>query len=119
MRKFTPPVPSSAMPVPALLDTVISTNHQVFTYGWIGDKNFVNELDNALQNARKHLTRGDSTNCRKEVETFQEKVQKEYDRTVDREKKNQPRDKRFVTVEGWKFLYYNATYLLDRLPKKK
>jgi len=106
-------------PTNVLLDTLIAMKHQAETSGWLGDKNFVKELDNHLENAQKHLLKGDSLNTYKEVEKFQEKVQKEYEKTIDNEKKNKPRDKRFVTVEGWKFLYYNAQYILDRLPKKK
>lgn len=119
LKEFKPPVPAVSAPVLTLLDTLISTKHQVFALGWFGDKNFANELDNHLDNAQKHLAKGDSVNTFKEVEKFQEKVQKEYEKTIDNEKKNKPRDKRFVTVEGWKFLYYNAQYILDRLPKKK
>lgn len=119
LTRFTPPNPPSSTPVSVLLDSLISYKHQVFVLGWLGDKNFVNELDNHLENAQNHLARGDSVNCGKEVEKFQEKVQKEYDKTIDDQKKNKPRDKRFVTVEGWKFLYYHAQYLLDRLPKRR
>lgn len=119
LRDFKPPVPSTTTPVSVMLDTLISTKHQVFALGWLGDKNFVNELDNHLENAQKHLARRDSVNCGKEVEKFQEKVQKEYEKTVDNEKKNEPRDKRFVTVEAWKFLYYHAQYVIDRLLRKK
>ncbi|HXG38334.1 MAG TPA: hypothetical protein VNL36_06165 [Bacteroidota bacterium] len=119
LRDFKPPVPSLITPVSVLLDSLISYKHQVAALGWLGDKNFVNELDNHLENAQNHLVRGDSVNCGKEVEKFQEKVQKEYDKTIDDQKKNKPRDKRFVTVEGWKFLYYHAQYLLDRLPKRR
>jgi len=119
LQAFTPPIPSPSSSILNLLDSLISYKHQTSTFGWLADKNFVKELDNHLDNARKHLTRGDSANTSKEVEQFQEKVNKEYLRTVDREGRNQPRDNRFVTVEGWKFLYFNAQYILDRLPKKK
>jgi len=119
INNFKPPVPSATTPVAILLDTLISYKHQVFVLGWLGDKNFVNELDNHLENARKHLVKGDSVNCRKEVEKFQEKVQKEYEKTVDNEKKNKPRDKRFVTVEAWKFLSHHAGYILERLPRER
>jgi len=119
LKEFKPPVPSRTIAVSVLLDTIISYKHQVFVLGWLGDKNFVNELDNHLENAQKHLVKGDSVNCRKEVEKVQEKVQKEYAKTVDNEKKNKPRDKRFVTVEAWKFLSHHAGYILERLPRER
>ena len=105
----------------ASMDTLISIKHRSFSMGWLGDANFVKELDNGLDNAKKHLANKDSVNAYKEVQTFQDKVNSQYEKTVDDQKKGKPRDKRFVTVEGWKFLYYNAQYIMDRLPggKKK
>ncbi|MBF8296141.1 MAG: Alpha beta-propellor repeat-containing integrin, partial [Bacteroidetes bacterium] len=103
----------------ASMDTLISVKHRSFNLGWLADANFVKELDNGLDNAQKHLAKGDSVNAYKEVEKFQEKVNKEYEKTGDNQKKGKPRDKRFVTVEGWKFLYYNAQYIMDRLPSGK
>ncbi len=119
LQAFSPPVPSAALSTSNMLDTLISYMQQCVGIGWIADANFVNELENGLANARKHLMRGDSTNCAKEIKKFQDKVNKQYQTTLDYEKKNKPRDKRFVTVEGWKFLFYNAQYILDRLPAPK
>lgn len=119
LKEFKPPVPPLSTPVLVMLDSLISYKHQVAALGWLGDEHFVKELDNDLENAQKHLAKGDSVNTSKEVEKFQEKVNKEYERTIDNEKKNKPRDKRFVTEEGYKFLSYNAKYIIDRLPKKK
>ena len=103
----------------ASVDTMISVKHRSFDLGWLADANFLKELDNGLDNAKKHLAKKDSVNAYKEVQTFQDKVNKEYEKTVDNQKKGKPRDKRFVTVEGWKFLYYNAQYIMDRLPSGK
>jgi hypothetical protein len=97
------------------IDDLIALKHQAEAKGWIGDGNFVKELDNA----KKHLARGDSVNCAKELEKFQEKVKKEYDKTVEDQKKHKPRDKRFVTEEGYRSLTEGAQKIIDRLPKKK
>jgi hypothetical protein len=101
-----------------LLEYLISSKHESETNGWLGDRNFVKELDNHLQNAQKHLAKHDSVNARKEVEEFQEKVNKEYQKTLDDHKGGKHRDRRFVTEEGWKLLYFNAQYIIDRLPEK-
>jgi len=122
IESYEPPRPllaSQELTLAASLDSLISQKHQTFALGWLGDKNFVKELDDGLENARKHLAKGDSVNTYKEVQKVQEKIQKEYDRTQENEKKNKPRDKRFVTTEGYKFLYFNAKYILDRLPGEK
>jgi hypothetical protein len=105
--------------VAASLDSLVSYKHQVESLIWLADANFVKELDNGLDNAKKHLAKGDSVNAYKEVQTFQGKVNDQYQKTIDDQKKGKPRDKRFVTVEGWKFLYYNAQYIMDRLPSGK
>ncbi|MBM4162476.1 MAG: hypothetical protein FJ217_15415, partial [Ignavibacteria bacterium] len=81
------------LPSEVSIDDLIRMKHQAEAKGWIGDRNFVKELDNGLENAKKHLARGDSVNCAKELEKFQEKVKKEYDKTVENQKKNKPRDK--------------------------
>ncbi len=75
-------------PLFVLLDTLISYKHQVFALGWLGDKNFVNELEHHLDNAKRHLTRSDSLNTAQQVRLFQEKVHREHERT---EQKQQQR----------------------------
>jgi hypothetical protein len=65
------------------------------------------------------LARGDSVNCAKELEKFQEKVKKEYDKTVEDQRKHKPRDKRFVTEEGYRSLAEGAQKIIDRIAEKK
>jgi hypothetical protein len=106
--EFIPPKPDSSTSIETMIDSLISYKHQCYTYTWLGDQNYVKELDNHLTNAKKHLTKQDSLKCAREVEMFQAKINKEY-------KEAGNKDKRFVTIEGWKFLYYNAQYIIERL----
>lgn len=119
LRNFKPRVPTLSTSVLTLLDSLIAYKHQCAAYNWLGDQNFLNELDNGLENAQKHLAKGDSVNCSREIGKFQDKVQNEYEKTQDNKKKSKPKDKRFVTEEGYNFLYINAQYIIDRLPGKK
>jgi hypothetical protein len=96
-----------------LIDSLRAKLQQCYEQNQIGDKNFVKELDNGLENAKKHLIKGDSVNCAKEIDKFQNKIKKEY------EKKPRSKDKRFVTEEGYRVLYNSAQAILDRLPGKK
>jgi hypothetical protein len=105
-------------PTDILLDTLISMKHQAFSNGWLADKSFVKELDNQMENAQKHLAKHDSINARKEIEEFQEKVDKEYQKTLVDHKRGKHRDRRFLTEDGWKLLHFNAQYVIDRLPEK-
>ena len=100
-------------PTGELLDTLVSLKHQSVTNHWLGDEQFVRELDNELANAQKHLARSDSVNCRKELEIFQQKLKHEFERKADKG------EKRFVTEEGYALLYFNALYLIERLPERR
>ena len=96
--------------LPLLLDTLIIRTNTALAQHWIGNQNFTKELINHLDNAKKHLNKKDSLKCAREVEKFQSKVDREY-------KEANTRDNRFVTIEGWKSLYYNAQYIIERLVK--
>jgi hypothetical protein len=106
--------------IPAPIDTVYSvidllnnlTNYvdSVFSYSWLGDLTFSNELKNILTTAKTNLQNGDSLAYRVQVKAFQDLVDSVYKDSLNA-------DARFVTIEGWKFLYWNAQYILDRLPK--
>jgi hypothetical protein len=100
-------------PTKVLLDSLYSLTNQTYKQNLIGDANFVKELSNDLQNGLKHLIKEDSLNCSKEISVFQDKIKKEYD------KKNISKDKRFVTEDGYKYLYFSAQYTIDRLQTKK
>ncbi len=106
---FVPAVPSLSKPVIELLDTLISHKHQVSSYGWVANSTFVNELETHLTSARSFLVAGDSANCARQLLIFQKKVNEEYADSLDG-------DARTVTREGWKFLFYESQYVLDRLP---
>ncbi|MGH2568527.1 MAG: hypothetical protein ACRDGA_09325, partial [Bacteroidota bacterium] len=119
VSQFRPRPPADTVSVSVMLDTLVSFKRQVAALGWLADKNFVNELDNHLDNAKRHLARRDSLNTAQQVQLFQEKVNREHERTKQKQEQGVPRDPRFVTIEGWKFLYHHAQYILDRLPKRR
>jgi hypothetical protein len=94
-------------------DYIIYTNSlcdTLTTYTWLGDLNFSNELKNILTTAKTNLQNGDSLACRVQIKEFQDLVDNVYKDSLNT-------DPRFVTIDGWKFLYWNAQYILDRLPK--
>jgi hypothetical protein len=107
------------LPTELSIDDLIALKHEAQAKGWIGDDNFIKELDNGLENAKKHLVRGDSVNCAKELEKFQVKVRQVYEKTVEDQQKGKRRDKRFVTQEGYAALNDGVRSIIDRLPRKK
>jgi hypothetical protein len=82
----------------------------LFNYTWLGDLTLSNELKNILTTAKTNLQNGDSLTCRVQIKEFQDLVDNVYKDSLNT-------DPRFVTIEGWKFLYWNAQYILDRLPE--
>jgi hypothetical protein len=106
---YVPPLSDSSRGITELIDSLTNSLQQVSAFGWLGDNSFVGELDAHLQNAKTYLNSSDSLTCARQVRLFQQTVDDEYRDSLDG-------DNRFVTLEGWKFLYYNAQYILDRLP---
>ncbi len=106
----TPFQPDSTISIKEIIDTTSSYVSQSIMYYWLGDQTFSNELKNILTTAKTNLQNGDSLSCRVQVKTFQDLVDNVYKDSLNT-------DPRFVTIEGWKFLYWNAQYILDRLPE--
>lgn len=110
IEEFQPTVPDSNQSNIELLDSLFSILDKCLTLSWLGDIQFKDELQAILQSAKTNLQNGDSLACRVQVQAFQDLVDYVYKDSLNA-------DPRFVTIEGWKFLYWNAQYILDRLPE--
>ncbi|HRN28010.1 MAG TPA: hypothetical protein PLT78_15680, partial [Ignavibacteriaceae bacterium] len=110
LQTYAPIKPDSMIPTNDLLNNLYNYVDSVYNYTWLGDLNFSNELKNILTTAKTNLQNGDSLACRVQVKAFQDLVDNVYKDSLNQ-------DPRFVTIEGWKFLYWNAQYILDRLPE--
>ncbi len=104
--------PDSTITSSTMLDTLISYTNQCYGYEWLKDEAYKNELLNKLTNAKSKLTAGDSLGCRREVEAFQNSVNQVYQDSAGSFPK-------YVSEEGYKFLYYYAGYILDRFTEIK
>ncbi len=107
---FVPKPPDNLNSVVEELNNTSSLCDTLLEYNWLGEVTFSNELKNILTTAKSNLQNGDSLACRVQVKTFQDLVDNVYKDSLNS-------DPRFVTIEGWKFLYWNAQYILDRLPE--
>lgn len=105
-RAMRPPAETSLF---TMLDTLAGWVTQCGGHGWIGEAAFSSELSDLVATAKAHLQANDSSNCAGKISNFQTLIDEEYRDSLDG-------DNRFVTIEGWKFLYHNAQYTLDRLP---
>jgi hypothetical protein len=102
-------IPPSDVRTSVLLDSLHASLSQVQNYNWIGNQNFVIELNEDLLNAQSNLNAGDSINCARRIRTFQQKIDEEYNDTLDNDNKH-------ITFEGWNYLHYSAQYIIERLP---
>lgn len=93
------------------IDSLKAYTHDISSYDWLGDKDFVKELTKPLDNAGNYLARGDSSNTARQLISYKELLQKEY------EQNPQNTNHRFVTENGYKFLSKNADYLMTLLPQ--
>ena len=110
INSFIPAPIDTAYSVIDLLNNLTNYIDSVSSYTWLGDLAFSNELKTILTTAKTNLQNGDSLACRVQVKVFQDLVDNVYKDSLNT-------DPRFVTIEGWKFLYWNAQYILDRLPE--
>lgn len=110
LETFIPAEPDLNQSTSSLIENLISIVDNSYTYTWLGDLQFKGELQATLQSAKTNLQTGDSLACRVQVKAFQDLVDNVYKDSLNT-------DPRFVTIEGWKFLYWNAQYILDSLPK--
>ncbi len=107
---FIPDAPSINTPINVLLDTLFSHTLQCQMFNWLGHQNFVTELLSYITNARNFLNAGNQIVCARYIQIFQTHIDQENGDST------QPNNK-FVTKDGWKFLHYDAHYILDRLPQ--
>jgi len=107
---FEPVEPDTTFPTSDMLDTLTSYTNQSYGYDWLKDEAYKNELVTKLTNAKTKLTSGDSLSCRTEVVAFQNSVAQVYADSAGSYPK-------YISNEGYKFLFYYSGYILDRLPK--
>ena len=106
---FKPPIDSTIL-VSTMLDTLISYTNQCYGYDWVRDEAYKDELLDKIETARNYLSSADSVNCAIEMKKFQNSVAQVYADSAGSYPK-------YISKEGYKFLYYYAGYILDRLPR--
>jgi len=109
INSFIPAPIDTSYSVIDLLNNLNNYIDSVSAYAWLGDLSFSNELKNILTTAKTNLQNGDSLACRVQVKSFRDLVDNVYKDSLNS-------NARFVTIEGWKFLYWNVQYIIDRLP---
>ncbi len=110
LELYKPPKPDSNSTIENLINNTVIQADTLYSYNWFGDLIFLNGMKNILTTAKINLQSGDSISCAINIKSFQDEIDYVYKDSLNT-------DQRFVTIEGWKFLYWNAQYILDRLPE--
>jgi hypothetical protein len=106
---FRPQVIPASMSSSQALQYINGLVQDVSSRGWVGNQVLIDELGRHVSSAQSKLNAGDQVGSAREIKRFQVTVDEEFRDSLDN-------DSKFVTKEGWKFLYYSAQYILDRLP---
>ena len=107
---FKPVELDTNAPTLTMLDTLTSYTNQCYGYEWLKDEAYKNELLNKITAAKNYLNVNDSVNSAIEIQTFQNSIAQVYSDSASSYPK-------YVSNEGYKFLYYYAQYILERLPE--
>ncbi len=91
-----------------MLDSLVALTDTMAAYGWVGDESSVQGLHAELTDARSALEKGDTAGCAAKIRQFQAQVNEEYTSSSHAVIKS-------ITREGWKYLFYNASFVLSRL----
>jgi hypothetical protein len=108
-KTIAPVLPPDPFEHSTFLDTVINQPDRAESLEWISDQSFADELNNQLQQTRSHLVAGDSVKAAAALSNFVD--------VVEATNAGQGPPGASLTSEGYALLYFNAKYLLDRLPE--
>ncbi|MBU1115717.1 MAG: hypothetical protein KKE09_11350, partial [Bacteroidetes bacterium] len=98
---FRPIKPDSKTTIATMLDTLISYTNQSYSYGWITKKGIYNSLSKKLENTKKDLTKDKIKTAKNKLEAYKNEVDAQ--------------NGKHITENGYKFLYYFSTYIIERL----
>lgn len=105
-KPLAPPADASSQ---TLIDGLGALVDTMADFTWIADSQYQLWLLGLIDSISNSFANGDSLNAVRGVKYFQQSIDYEYRDSLDGNNRN-------VNREGWKFLYYNAQYILDRLP---
>jgi hypothetical protein len=112
INDFIPRRPNDTIGIKSIIDTLTADLTQAKAFSWITDENLFNQLDSILTISESSISVPDSINCSRAIRLFQQKADSAARNTTSI-------PSRTINSYAWKFLHYNAQYILDRLPKPK
>ena len=110
LETFRPVTLDDSTKVDDGLSTLKEYVNGTFEFNWLQNNVYKIQLLQNIVDANNYLFSGDSLNCAKEIETFQISVDNVHADSAGSYPKH-------VSDDAYKFLYYYAGYILDRLPE--
>ncbi|KAF0139998.1 MAG: Alpha beta-propellor repeat-containing integrin, partial [Stygiobacter sp.] len=92
------------------IDSLYAYHTQSIFLNWLGNSAFSDQLKTYLTEAKTKLASGDSLGAALKIKLYQNQIVEQFKDTV-------TTDGKYVTEDGFKFLYYYPKYILERLPK--
>ncbi|MCO6446187.1 MAG: IPT/TIG domain-containing protein, partial [Ignavibacterium album] len=89
-----------------VIDSLSSALFQFYNFGWIGDVNFVNELNTYVLNSKTYYILNDTVSCINQLKLLRGKIDFEIRDTIDIVNT-------FLNEEAWKYLYPRI-YFIER-----
>ena len=93
----------------SLLDSLTSYIHQLQDYNWIGDEEFVQELNSDLTASKNYYLTGDTISSANKLKTIFIKIDTRYRNATSNE---------FVTKDAYNFLYPQTLFIRQRINSK-
>ncbi|NNN05665.1 MAG: hypothetical protein HKL90_07170 [Elusimicrobia bacterium] len=116
-----PVQPPSLTDIGQLIEFLISLKHQAAAQRWLCGREYISDLDKALDRASDAFAKGRDQQTRKELRRFTQQLSdKRRNRTEDSREHSRDQDcdeRPRVTEDAYYMLTANADYILSKLPK--
>jgi hypothetical protein len=116
LEVFKPLPPQPDTPVQEMLEDLRDLLGNIIGYNMIGDQLLIQELEGYITEAIGQVNIGNEPEAARQLTAFQTVVSDKRENTIESEEQGTPLPQRFITNEGYRYLYYAVGYILDRLP---
>ncbi|HXS99351.1 MAG TPA: hypothetical protein VN915_01615 [Elusimicrobiota bacterium] len=118
-----PVQPASLTNPSQLIDSLIAAKHQAANLGWLGGKDFIDDLDKQLSEAKQALSRQQDSEAPERIRKFIDMLQQQHREQSERHRDDRHEGRehhddheRFLSSEAYQLLEVNAEVILSQLP---
>jgi len=100
--------PKEEQSVAILLDSLSSSLNQLYAFDWIGNQNFIQQLNSYIFNSKNYYQSNDTISSASQMRLFSAEIDKELRDSTDLVNK-------FVNQDAWNFLYPQALFIQQKI----